>query len=92
MRRGCGLVEDVRRAGLSARGYTASALPPGAARRSQSRGRIAGIANTKIPIDCPKCGGTTLAYDSDEVQSPEFAAVGQACGHRPTRADIDVQK
>jgi len=43
-------------------------------------------------MDCPQCGGATFAYDSDEVQSPDFAAVCQACGHRPTRADIEVQK
>ncbi len=50
------------------------------------------VHKTEIPIQCPKCSGTTFAYDRDETQSPDFAAVCQGCGHRLTRPEIEVQK
>jgi uncharacterized Zn finger protein (UPF0148 family) len=47
---------------------------------------------TEIAIHCPKCQGTVFAYDGDEIQSPDFAAVCQGCGHRLKRPDIEIQK
>lgn len=40
--------------------------------------------NTKISIDCPKCGGTTFAYDSDEAGQPDSLRLAKAQFDRGT--------